>query len=181
MVRKLAEAKSYLEKRLGELEQETLTLRSILAALDEVLTEKSFKRVTVKEKIEGKSRQKISRSSDSQEKLTLSTIDDVLLGELFIKENEIILIPVKSMEFRVDLPPFASFLVKRVLDSIRLKDEKSAASGLISSNKIFNYEIDEEHGILKTIRINNYHDSKQLNELKNSIRWTLRRLYEQKI
>ena len=43
-VKKLAEMKAYLEKRISELEGEMSKLRSFLDVVDVTLTEKSFKR-----------------------------------------------------------------------------------------------------------------------------------------
>ncbi len=174
-VKRLAEAKSYLETKLVELENEVSTLRSILTAFDEVLAEKSFKKVKVE-------RRHIEAEPPSpvvpEEKFELTTVDGILLGELSVKDNDLLLAPAQGISLRVDLPPFVSFLINRVLEPIRRKDEEAVASGALRSDEAFNYEIDEDSGILNGIRMINYGDSKRLNEFKNAIRWTLRRLYE---
>ncbi|MEM3755307.1 MAG: hypothetical protein QXE19_06435, partial [Candidatus Bathyarchaeia archaeon] len=46
-IKVLAEIKSYFEKKLSELEQEILMLRSFLKVVDDLLVEKSFKKIEI--------------------------------------------------------------------------------------------------------------------------------------
>jgi hypothetical protein len=43
---------------------------------------------------------------------------------------------------------------------------------------MLSYDVEQEDGRLKAIVIRNYGDDRRLLELKNAIRWTLRRMYE---
>ena len=75
IVKQLAEAKSYLESKLKERENEVTTLRSILKVVDQVLTEKSFKKAKITKKIV---EERGEAPAVSQEKFKLSTIDGIL-------------------------------------------------------------------------------------------------------
>jgi hypothetical protein len=176
IVKQLAEAKSYLESKLKDLENEVTTLRSILKVVDQVLTEKSFKKAKITKGIEEKG----ETPTVSQEKYKLSTIDGILLGELNVKEGQLLLTPAKGLQFQIDLPPFASFLVNRVLEPMRKKDIDAITSGDLKKDDAFNYELTEDMGMLKQLTIFNFGDPTRLNELKNAIRWTLRRLHEKR-
>jgi hypothetical protein len=175
IVKQLAEAKSYLESKLGELEKEVSTVKSIIKVVDQVLAEKSFKKAKVEKRI---IEAKHAPSQVTEKKFDFSTVDGIHLGDLSIKGKDLHLTPAQGLSFQVDLPPFASFLMNRVLEPMRRKDGEAVASGSIREEEAFNYEIQEEGGALKHITIFNYGDPTRLNELKNAIRWTLRRLYE---
>ena len=71
-----------------------------------------------------------------------------------------------------------AFLVARVLDPMHAKDQEAARNGELSANDVLTYEFDEDRGTLRTLRIRNYGDQRRLNELRNAIRWTVRRMYE---
>jgi hypothetical protein len=175
IVKRLAEAKAHLEKRVAELEREISANKAVIAVLDEVLAEKSFKRL----KVEVKAKPIEAAPPPLEgERLELTTVDGIFLGELFVKGDELLLIPAQNISLRVDLPPFTSFLLNRVLEPMRKKDDEEVLSGRLPPDKAFKYEVSEESGILRSLKIFNYGDPRRLNELKNAIRWTLRRLYE---
>ncbi|MBS7645886.1 MAG: hypothetical protein QW569_05190 [Candidatus Bathyarchaeia archaeon] len=176
IVRRLAEAKAHLERKVAELEREISANKAVIAVLDEVLAEKSFKRLKVE--VREKPVEVEIPPPVEEEKLELTTVDGVFLGELLVRGDELLLFPAQNISFRVDLPPFTSFLINRVLEPMRRKDEEEVASGTLPSDKAFKYEVSGESGILKSLRILNYGDARRLNELRNAIRWTLRRLYE---
>jgi len=40
------------------------------------------------------------------------------------------------------------------------------------------YDVQDDGGILKAVRVRNYGDQRRLGELRNAMRWTIRRMYE---
>jgi hypothetical protein len=60
------------------------------------------------------------------------------------------------------------------------KDKEAATAGTLPPDNMLTYEVEQEGGRLKAIMIRNYGDDRRLLELKNAIRWTLRRMYEKK-
>ena len=61
------------------------------------------------------------------------------------------------------------------------KDREAAATGAIAPDNILTYNLEQEDGKLKAIHVQNYGDDRRLLELKNAIRWTLRRMYEKTV
>ena len=58
------------------------------------------------------------------------------------------------------------------------KDKEAATAGSLLPDNMLTYDVEQEGGRLKAIVIRNYGDDRRLLELKNAIRWTLRRMYE---
>src|SRR5467141_3284997 len=138
--KRLAELKSYLEKKVAEHQNEIHDLQSFLETVDNILAEKSYRRVQLPKSIPE----------------TLAAID-------------------------ANAPPLRSFLVGKVLEPLHVKDEESTRKQELSPDRVLSYEIDREANSLKQIHVKNYGDERRLNELKNALRWTFRRMYEKTI
>ena len=174
--KRLAELKSYLERKVAEHEEEIVTLRSFLEIVDNLLAEKSYRKVQVpKSTIEPTAPLATSQGQ------TIRTISGVQLAEIFVEGSNIRIVPSREIKFDANAPPLRSFLVGKVLEPLHANDEESAQKRGLSPDRVLSYDIDKEGMLLKEIQVKNYGDERRLNELKNAIRWTFRRMYEKTI
>lgn len=180
-VRKLAEAKAYLEKRMTELQEEASKIKSILEAVDTALAEKSFKKVELPLSVvqePSSSQPAPPRETAQRQIMPLRTPEGIHLADMSQTENELTITPAPGMKFDVTSPPFRAFLVGRVLEPMQNRDTASAKSGELTPDKILSYSIEQDGNFIKTLAVKNYGDERRIQELKNAIRWTLRRMYE---
>jgi len=190
-VKKLAEAKAYLEKRISELEGEISRLRSFLDVVDVTLTEKSFKRAEVPKTLPPPFKMPptvpaapppaAAAPSPYQQAYPLKTVTGVHLADVYVSDKELKIVPAPNMKYDVNSPPLRAFLIGRVLEPMQAKDRESARTGELSAERILSYRIEQDGNLLKTIVIANYGEERRLLELKNAIRWTLRRIYEKSV
>jgi len=190
-VKKLAEAKAYLEKRISELEGEISRLRSFLDAVDVTLTEKSFKRAEAPKTLPPPFAMPPTAPvappptgpapSPYQQAYPLKTVTGVHLADVYVSDRELKVVSAPNMKYDVNSPPLRAFLIGRVLEPMQSKDRESARTGELSAERILSYRIEQDGNLLKTIVIANYGDERRLLELKNAIRWTLRRTYEKSV
>jgi hypothetical protein len=87
-------------------------------------------------------------------------------------------IPEAAVNLDSNSPPLRSFLVAKVLEPMLIKDKEAAVAGSLLPDNMLTYDVEQEGGRLKAIVVRNYGDDRRLLELKNAIRWTLRRMYE---
>jgi hypothetical protein len=179
-LKRLAEMKAYLEKKISDSERETEQLKSFLRAIDSVLVEKSFRRVKIPSEAQAASAQEVSEGKErpTSEVWPITTPEGVHLADLQITESELVLVPDPNARYDVASPPLRAFLVARVLDPIHMKDEESARAGQLSADRVLTYEVVEDGGALNSLRVRNYGDQRRLTELRNAMRWTVRRMYE---
>ena len=179
-LKRLAEMKAYLEKKISESERELERLRSFLQAVDSILAEKSFRRVKIPAETQAASTAETlqEREAPASEVWPITTPEGVHLADLQIIESELTLVPDPSIKYDVASPPLRAFLLARVLDPMHMKDEESARAGQLGTDKVLAYEVADEGGSLKSLRVRNYGDQRRLTELRNAIRWTVRRMYE---
>jgi hypothetical protein len=178
-LKRLAEMKAYLEKKILESEHETGRLRSFLQAIDSLLAEKSFRRVKIPAEAHVTSPETLEeKEAQASEVWPIATPEGIHLADLQITKSELTLVPDQSIRYDVASPPLRAFLVARVLDPMHMKDEESARAGQLGTDKVLAYEVGDEGGVLKSLRVRNYGDQRRLTELRNAIRWTVRRMYE---
>ena len=173
--RRLAELKSYLERRVAEHEEETRSLRSFLETVDNLLAEKSYRKVQLPTAMVEATTSQISPPQ------TIRTISGVLLADLIVEGHDIRIVPSQEIKFDANAPPLRSFLVGKVLEPLHVQDEEATRRQKLSPDQVLSYEIDKQGSFLKQIHVKNYGDERRLNELKNALRWTFRRMYEKTI
>jgi hypothetical protein len=188
-VRRLAELKAYVEKRAHELEQELSKLRSLEEIVDLTLAEKSFRRVeipkTQSHPAQPSTTPQVAPSTPQADRIqfqafSIRTASGIELADMQVSRDEIKVVPKAQMKFDPSAPPLRAFLVGRVLEPMRLKDQNNVQVGQMTEDKILSYTVDNGTE-LKQIIIKNYGDEKRLQELRSAISWTIRRMYERKV
>lgn len=171
----MAELKSYLERKVAEHEDEVHSLRSFLETVDGLLAEKSYRKVQLPRPIVE------SSSPGPNPPQTIRTISGVHLADIIVEGQDIRIVPSHEIKFDANAPPLRSFLVGKVLEPLHVRDEEATKKQELTPDQVLSYEIDREGNLLKQISVRNYGDERRLNELKNALRWTFRRMYEKTI
>ena len=177
LTKKLAEMKSFLERRIKQQEEEVNYLRSFLEVVDSLLTERSFRRVEIKPTAEATPR-KTEPAPPPADSVPIMTTDGVRIASMTVSPHSLQVVPEVTVNLDSNSPPLRSFLVAKVLEPMLSKDKEAATAGSLPPDNMLAYDIEQEEGRLKAIVIQNYGDDRRLLELKNAIRWTLRRMYE---
>jgi len=176
LTKKLAEMKSFLERRLKQQEEEVTYLRSFLEVVDSLLAERSFRPVDISPVTAVPKPQTAAKgASDS---IPIMTTDGVRIASMMVEPNAIHVVPDAGVKLDSNSPPLRSFLVAKVLEPMQTKDKEAAAVGSLPPDNILTYNLEQGDDILKAVHIQNFGDDRRLLELKNAIRWTLRRMYE---
>ena len=177
LTKKLAEMKSFLERRIKQQEEEVNNLRSFLEAVDSLLTERSFRRVEIRPTVEAATA-KTEPALTPSDSIPIMTTDGVRIASMSVGPHSLEVIPESTVNLDSNSPPLRSFLVAKVLEPMLTKDKEAATAGSLLPDNMLTYDVEQEGGRLKAIVVRNYGDDRRLLELKNAIRWTLRRMYE---
>jgi len=187
-IKKLIAFKKKLEKKIEKMESELNELRLMVEVVDSTLLEKGFKRAEIAKTpsaIEALPQEEIVQlppepEAEYENVIPLKTVTGELLASLYVSEDLLRVVPAEDKNFSTNTPPFTQFLVERVLSKMQEKDKKLAATGKITQDKIFSYNIVRETDVVDEIQIRNF-DADRLRELKSAIRWTLEKMYEKMI
>ncbi len=175
-LKRLAEMKAYLEKKISDSEKEVERLRSMVEIVDSLLADKSFRPVKIPTPTQAEPTADLKRQPS--EIWPIATPEGTHLADVQVSESEITLVPDPGIRYDVTSAPLRAFLIARVLDPMHAKDEELARTGQVNPNLILVYEVQDDEGVLKALRVRNYRDPGRLTELRNAMRWTIRRMYE---
>jgi len=188
-VKNLAKIKEYLEQKINELEKELGLLREIVELVDRELVEKSFKKPTIplesKEVIKESLREipakpEVSITPETEEgrvKILKSKTGENL-ATVYISPNELRFIINPGINVSLDMKPFSSFLVKKVLEAMAKMDLERIEKGRLPPGQELSYNIIQEGERVKEIVIKNFREEYRLREIVNAIRWTLETIIE---
>jgi len=183
--RKLAELKQFLERRIEELRRELEALEEISKLVDAALSSASFVRASelaARPQAPSAPPPRKTEAPPPRQEAPLSeaVITSRSTGEklarvvVYPSKVEIVLLK----EFSASTPPFESFFVRKVLEGYKRKDEDLVARGEKSPGEGFDYQIEEDGGILRKVVVMNYGDKRVVDEIKNTLRWTLEKMVE---
>jgi len=158
-------------------EEEVSYLRSFLEVVDSLLAERSFRRVELKPTADEGTRQP-EQPPAPPDSIPIMTTDGVRIASMSVGPHSLEVIPEAAVNLDSNSPPLRSFLVAKVLEPMLIKDKEAAGAGSLLPDNMLTYDVEQEGGRLKAIVVRNYGDDRRLLELKNAIRWTLRRMYE---
>jgi len=165
-LKKLVALKSFLEKRVHGLEEEINELKTFLDIVNDVVAAKSFHKAEV------------APASKYKQTIPLKTKAGVKLANMYVGDTAARIAPVGDFSFNVNAPPLQSYLVNRVLMSMKSQDMEAIKKGKMDPDKAFSYNIICDGDTVKEILIKNFGDTKRLREIKSKARWTLEKMYE---
>jgi hypothetical protein len=196
-IKSMIALKQRLEQKLAALDQESKEVQATLDAVNGILLEKGFRRVNIADAkkpekeaaktaaAEPKQPASIKESKptgyqggEPENVIPLKSVNDESLALIYVeKDNSIHVLPDESKHFSVNTPPFANFLVERVLAKMQDKDAELVRQKQLIPEQMFSYNIIREGEFIREIVIHNV-DEERFKELKSSIRWTLEKMHE---
>ena len=168
----LAEAKKILTEFLEEKERELQLIRECLKIINEELGKRSFvtaEKLIIKPEEEWKKTSSITYRQGRRE---------VLLAEVYIDRDGRNLKIEPKIKLNINTPPFQSFLLERVLNKMKEKDNMKVLYGEINPNEAIKYEVKTEDDMIKEIIIKNILSDERMMSIRNAVRWTFSRMYE---
>ncbi len=167
--KRTAELKLWLEARIAQLEEEIERLRETLGYVDTNLRATTFKQANemMAESKEAPELRELKRDKGGQVIATASITADAVAIE-----------PSSGVVLKSVTPPFKSFLLGKILQGMKTKDEELVQSGKLAKGMALRFDVDETNGSLGRIVIENYRDKARLNEILSTVSWTFSRMLE---
>jgi hypothetical protein len=167
--KRTAELKLWLEQRIAELEEELERLRETLGYVDTSLRATTFKQANemMTESREAPEIRQLKRDKGGEVIAMASITGDAVAIE-----------PTSAVVLKSATPPFKSFLIGKILQGMKTKDEELITSGKLAKGMGLRFDIDEANGAIGKLVIENYRDKARLNEILSTISWTFSRMLE---
>lgn len=168
-VKKAAETKLWLEGRIRQLQEEIEKLKEALTYVDATLRAGTFKSAIemMEETKEIPEVRELRRDKGGEVIATASVTSDCVSIE-----------PREGIVLRQSTPPFKSFLLGKILQGMRTKDDELVAAGKLGKGLQLKFDVEESNGTVSKLVIENYREKARLNEILNTVAWTFSRMLE---
>ncbi len=168
-VKKAAETKLWLEGRISQLQEEIERLKEALAYVDSNLRAETFKPAIemMTKPVTAPDRRELRRDKGGETIAVASITADSVTIE-----------PKDGLELKQSTSPFKSFLVGKILQGMKAKDEELAKSGKLPKADVIRFDVEEQEGTIARVTVENYRDKARLNEILNTVSWTFSRMLE---
>lgn len=177
-IKKIAELRALLQKRVRDMETELEGLRILLGFIDDTLLNEGFKRAEIVKPVPTPTKAVSQPQAIQHERrIPLKTVTGDLLADLYVGGDSMRVVLAEDKSFDVNTPPFTSFLVDRVLAKMKEKDREATSTGEITPDEILSYNIARDGELIREIIIRNVRPERS-RELKSAVRWTLEKMYE---
>ena len=167
--KRTAELKLWLEQRIAQLEEELARLRETLGYVDTNLRATTFKQASemMVEAKEAPEVRELKRDKGGE-----------VIARATVTADAIAIEPSTGVVLKSATPPFRSFLVGKILQGMKTKDEELARSGKLGKGMELRFDVDEANGSIGRVVIENYRDKARLNEILSTVAWTFSRMLE---
>lgn len=178
-IKKMAELRETLEERAKSLESELQGLRTLLDFINELLVEKSFKKVEeiAKPPPMPEAKPQPAPAKTQVRTIPLKTAADELLGTMYVEDDQIRIVPEPKLQLSENTPPFTAFLIDRIIGKMAERDRELVGQGKLVPNKAFTYRVEKDGEILKEITVRNLAPQRE-REVRSATRWTLEKMLE---
>lgn len=167
-VKKAAETKLWLEGRIAQLEEEIERLRETLTYVDASLRASTFRPAIemMAEPREAPEVRELKRDKGGQ-----------VIGKASVTADAVEIEP-DGVSLKSATPPFKSFLLGKILQGMKAKDEELVKAGKLPSGSELRFDLEESNGSIAKLIVENYRDKARLNEILSTVAWTFSRMLE---
>ena len=172
--------KENLIEQIDKHQESIEMLEKNLIILDLVLKESSFTKASQLGKSKTVSQNKTTEAKKPSENSIPITRgnDGKVIANAYVTPDQVSIVLDNEIEIDADTPPFKSFFLDRILGEMKRKDSVEAENGKIQKESMINYIINKNGSDIREIIIKNYRQKERVNELINTVGWSLTRMLE---
>ncbi|MDG6913953.1 MAG: hypothetical protein JRN34_03755 [Nitrososphaerota archaeon] len=167
-VKKAAELKLWLEGRIAQLQEEIERLKETLGYVDSTLRATTFKPAI--EMLAGSKEIPETRELKRDKGGEVIAVATITSDAVSVEPSGVVL--------KATTPPFKSFLLGKILDGMKAKDEELVRGGKLAKGAGLKFDVEEANEAITKLIVENYRDKARLNEILNTVAWTFSRMLE---
>ena len=178
-VKDIVTLKESLIEQIDRHQESIETLEKNITILNSFLIDSSFTKASQLE-----TKVKVQKDTEIEKKSEINSIpikrgnEDKIIANAFVTPEQVSIILDDEVEINEDTPPFKSFFLDRIIGGMKKKDHVEAENGKIQKESIIDYIINKNGSDIREIIIKNYRQKERINELINTVGWSLTRMLE---
>lgn len=182
-IRDIVAMRDNLVKQMDKHQNAIGLLEKNITILDLVLKESSFTKASALGTVKTPeiSTKNPVVSTEKLEEISIpitSGSDGKIIANAYVTPDQVSIVLEDNMEINADTPPFKSFFIDRIIGEMKRKDSTEAENGKIQKESVIDYIINKNGSDIREIIIKNYRQKERVNEIINTVGWSLTRMLE---
>ncbi len=102
--------------------------------------------------------------------------DGAVIANAFVTAEQVSIVLDNGIAINADTPPFKSFFLDRIIGEMSRKDIAEVENGKIQKESVIDCIVNRDGANIKEIIIRNYRQKERVNELINTLGWSLTKM-----
>lgn len=175
-IRDILELKEWITEEIEKRKSEVEKLVNNLAILDSVIKQSSFSKASSLKSSQAKPESIVPEAGNSV--IPIKTSDNMVIANAHVTSKEVVIVPSDNVTLDVEMHPFKSFFLGRIIGGMENKDNLDAQNGKIDPDSVINCIINKDGNMIREILIRNYRERERVNEIINTAAWSFSRMIE---
>jgi len=176
-LRDILELREWISEEIEKREKEIDKFKQNLSILDSLVKQSSFSKasslVSNKQNV-----QQSQQTSSSSSVIPIKTPDNKILANAHVTSDELVIIPSEDVMLDIEMHPFKSFFLGRIIGGMENQDKTDVQNGKISQNTAISCLVNKDGNRIREILIKNYRQKERVNEIINTVTWSFSRMIE---
>jgi len=173
-LRDILELREWISEEIEKREKEIDKFRQNLSILDSLVKQSSFSKASSLVS----NKQNLQQSQQTSSVIPIKTPDNKILANAHVTSDELVIIPSEDVMLDIEMHPFKSFFLGRIIGGMENQDKVDVQNGKIPQNTTISCLVNKDGNRIREILIKNYRQKERVNEIINTVTWSFSRMIE---
>jgi hypothetical protein len=174
-IRDILELREWVSEEIEKREREIDRFQQNLRILDSLVKQSSFSKAS---SLVSSSKQSTQPSQQISSAIPIKAPDNKILANAHVTPDEIAIITSEDIMLDVEINPFKSFFLGRIIGGMENQDRSDVQSGKIPQNSAISCLVNKDGNRIREILIKNYRQKERVTEIINTVTWSFSRMIE---
>jgi len=175
-VRDILELREWISEEIEKRQKEIEKLSQNMRVLDSLVKQSSFSKAS--HLASTPTKKSLPQVQESADVIPMKTPDNQVIANAHLTQNELVIIPSEEISLDIEMQPFKSFFLGRIIGNMESQDSIDVKNGKIPQNTATSCMVNKDGGRIREILIRNYRQKERANEIINTATWSFARMIE---
>ncbi len=173
-LRDILELREWISEEIEKREKEVDKFKQNLRILDSLVKQSSFSKASSLVS----NKQNLQQSQQTSSVIPIKTPDNKILANAHVTSDELVIIPAEDVMLDMEIHPFKSFFLGRIIGGMENQDKTDVQNGKIPQNTAISCLVNKDGNRIREILIKNYRQKERVTEIINTVTWSFSRMIE---
>ena len=169
-IKDMLEIKERTLQKIEKYQKEIVYLEKQIEVLDVILKQSSFTKAS--------SMSKPEQNSARDDMIPIIGSQGQVIANAHVTSEQVSVILDESLDVDANTAPFKTFFLDRIIGGMKKKDNMDVDRGDIQKESVIDCIINKNGSCIKEILVINYRQKERVNEIINTVGWSLNKMLE---